>query len=108
MWPIRSPFGLRTAVPSTGSLEISWCGFVMTSVIIITLLFWVDEMELTRRQPPGSTRAEPDRRDAGLRNRRRPVRAGAAFRRSVASALIVDQKRRERRTAVAGGSGAAV
>src|SRR3954454_4573885 len=34
MWPIRSPFGLRTAVPSTRSLAISGCGFAMTSVII--------------------------------------------------------------------------
>src|SRR5712671_8157890 len=34
MWPIRSPLGLRTAVPSTRSLAISGCGFAITSVII--------------------------------------------------------------------------
>src|SRR5258705_8876471 len=34
MWPIRSPFGLRTAVLSTRSLAISGCGFAITSVII--------------------------------------------------------------------------
>jgi hypothetical protein len=34
IWPILSPFGLRTAVPSTRSLAISWCGLAMTSVII--------------------------------------------------------------------------
>jgi hypothetical protein len=42
MWPIMSPFGLRTAVPSTRSLAISWWGFAMTSVIIT--LLWVDEV----------------------------------------------------------------
>src|ERR1700730_1131558 len=57
MWPIRSPFGLRTAVPSTRSLAINWCGFAMTSVII-TLLLWVDEAEPTRRLPAGSIRSQ--------------------------------------------------
>src|ERR1700737_3959172 len=41
MCPILSPFGLRTAVPSTRSLAISWCGLAITSVIIT--LLWVDE-----------------------------------------------------------------
>src|SRR5436190_6957752 len=44
MWPIRSPFGLRTAVPSIRSLAISGCGFAMTSVII-TLPYGFDEVD---------------------------------------------------------------
>jgi hypothetical protein len=35
MWPMRSPFGRRTAVPSTRSLAINWCGLAKTSVIFI-------------------------------------------------------------------------
>src|SRR5580692_5236861 len=35
MWPSLSPFGRRTAVPSTRSLAISGCGFSMTLVTII-------------------------------------------------------------------------
>src|SRR5437762_3079476 len=67
MWPILSPFGLRTAVPSTRSLAISWCGFVMTSAI--TPSFWADEWN--QRLPPKEVPSGRERFGSGLRIRKK-------------------------------------
>ena len=91
IWPSLSPFGRRTAVPSTRSLAINWCGLVRTSTI----------------RP---SRGRSGRVDAGGDR----VPCTSTFftaapltpppPRRHASGLVVDQKRREGRSAVGGGT----
>src|SRR3984893_16005550 len=97
IWPIMSPFGRRTAVPSTRSLAINGWGLVMTSGII-TL-------------PRGLvTRITPERRAGSslilnLRQPPFPFEHDGCRRRLASQELlgmVVDQERRERRIAVAG------
>src|SRR5450631_2079825 len=133
MWPSLSPFGRRTAVPSTRSLAINWCGLVMTSVIaplLLGLMKQINAITAERFRQHRAKSLEGERRRNGVRpsGSHRSSGPGTAHaenraiilsrsgkddevhrgvRRGPRSGLVVDQKRRERRGAVAAGPGSA-